>query len=301
MSGPLAERLAAGGPILLDGAMGSELDHRGVHTYLPLWSAIGLISHPEVVEEIHRDYANAGAEVAITNTFRTTRRMLERAGRPGDEALALNALAVQLARSGTSEAGRPVLVAGSIAPLEDCYSPELSPDADTAKQEHREQACLLAAAGVDFIMIETMPLIREAVAALEAARETGLETTVGFVLGSDGHLLSGETLGEAVDALRDFSVAAILVNCTPAGVVTSAMKALRQLTDLPIGGYANLGVVEETVGWRIDDSVSGEAYAEQAMSWFDAGASIIGGCCGTRPGHIAALRQAIDARAISML
>jgi S-methylmethionine-dependent homocysteine/selenocysteine methylase len=295
MTGPLAARLSSGRPVLLDGAMGTELDRRGVRTYLPLWSALGLIERPDVVQEIHRDYAAAGAEILTTNTFRTTRRTLARADVDPNEVGELNELAVRLARKGATDAGRDVLVAGSIAPLEDCYSPERSPDPKTAHAEHREQAMLLAEAGADFLMIETMPLVAEAEAAVRAALGTGLEVTVGFVIGEDGRLLSGETLDDAVEALGRFPVAAFFVNCSAPPVISNGLKTLGTLTSCPVGGYANLGVVEETVGWSADQSFTGERYADSARSWLDAGAAIVGGCCGTRPEHIAALRSVLDA------
>jgi S-methylmethionine-dependent homocysteine/selenocysteine methylase len=295
-SGPLSARLAAGEPILLDGAVGTELDRRGVPTTLPLWSAIGLLDAPEVVRQIHEDYALAGADVLITNTFRTTRRTLAKADRPVEDVVALNDLAVNLARQAAKVSQRNVLVAGSIAPLEDCYSPWLSPPFEVALEEHREQARLLAEAGADFLMVETMPLVAEAEAAVVAAGETGLEVTVGFVLGGDGPLLSGEPLAEAIASVVHLGVTAVIVNCTPAPVITRALRELRDLTDLPIGGYANLGVAEATVGWSVDESVGGDDYAGAAMEWIDLGARIVGGCCGTRPEHIAALRRRLDDR-----
>jgi S-methylmethionine-dependent homocysteine/selenocysteine methylase len=276
--------------------MTRPLDRRGVRTYLPLWSALGLIERPDIVREIHRDYAEAGAEILTTNTFRTTRRTMTHAGRDPNEVADLNALAVRLAREGAADAGRDVLVAGSIAPLEDCYSPELSPDPEIAYAEHREQATLLAEAGADFLMIETMPLISEAEAAVRAALETGLEVTVGFVLGEDGRILSGETLDDAVEALGRYPVATFFVNCSAPLVISNGVRALCALTDRPVGGYANLGAVEETVGWSADQSFTGEQYAAIAQSWLDAGARIVGGCCGTRPEHIAALRTVLDAK-----
>jgi S-methylmethionine-dependent homocysteine/selenocysteine methylase len=291
---PLADRLSQGRPLVLDGAMGTELDHRGVRTFLPLWSAWGLIERPEMVAAIHFDYATAGADILTTNTFSTTRRMLERAGREGDEAEVLDGLAVQLAREGAATAGSDALIAGSIAPLEDCYSPWLSPGFDIALSEHRVQAAQLAEAGADFIMIETMPLIEEAEAAARAALETGLEVTVGFVLGADGRLLSGESLSEAVQRLVTLPIAAVFVNCSPPAIVSAAVPALAEMTILPVGAYANLGTVDETVGWEADESFTGERYAATALGWLRSGARIVGGCCGTRPHHIAALRQAID-------
>ena len=182
--------------------MGTEIDRRGLPTTLPLWSALGLIERPELVRAIHVDNLLAGAEVITTDTFRTTARTLRRAGRDPAEAVVLDRLAVQLAAAARTEAGRPdALIAGSIAPLEDCYSPWLTPPLDVALAEHRQQAASLAAAGVDFLLVETMPTAGEAEAALLAAKETGLETTVGFVCAAPdaphqpARLLSGETPG----------------------------------------------------------------------------------------------------------
>ncbi|MGH2562286.1 MAG: homocysteine S-methyltransferase family protein [Thermomicrobiales bacterium] len=292
----ITRRLTSDDVLLLDGATGTELHRRGVATTLPLWSALGLIERPDVVRQIHTDYARAGADVIVANTFRTTRRTLARAGLAGD-VVALNNLAVRLARDGAAGGRVGVLVAGSIAPLEDCYSPWLSPPFYQALTEHREQARLLAEAGVDFLMVETMPLATEAEAALIAARETGLDATVGFVCGDDGRLLSGETLAEAVARVTPHDPAAILVNCAPVRVIDAALEELRTLTALPIGGYANLGIADPEMGWAPDEAVSGDQYANMVAPWLRHGARVIGGCCGTTPEHISRLRDLLDANA----
>jgi S-methylmethionine-dependent homocysteine/selenocysteine methylase len=292
----LANRLARGDVLLLDGATGTELHRRGVETTLPLWSALGLFERPDVVREIHADYARAGVDVIVANTFRTTRRTLHRAGR--DDVVALNNLAVLLARDAAAE-GRPgILVAGSIAPLEDCYSPWLSPPFARSLEEHREQTRLLAEAGADYLMVETMPIAAEAEAALIAARETGLDATVGFVCGADHRLLSGESLAEAVVRVTPHGPTAILINCSSPPVIDAALRELRTLTDLPIGGYANLGVVDPVFGWAPDERISGARYAAMAAPWLRHGARLIGGCCGTTPEHIGALRGLLDATAV---
>lgn len=299
---PLAARLAKGLPLLLDAAMGTDLDRRGVTTTLPLWSAVGLLDAPGTVLRIHAENLAAGADVVTTNTFRTTGRTLRAAGRDPAEGPELTRRAVALAREARDVADRPhALVAGSIAPLEDCYSPWLAPAADVARREHAEQAAALAAAGADFLMVETMPGIGEATAALEAARATGLEATVGFVCAppqADGQvrLLSGETLADAVRAVEPLGPSAILVNCSAPAVIDAALAELRGLTGLPIGGYANLGRVDPTRGWEPDASVSGAVFAADAELWLERGAMIIGGCCGTHPEHTRALRELLDRR-----
>jgi homocysteine S-methyltransferase len=111
--------------------------------------------------------------------------------------------------------------------------------------------------------------------------------------------MSGESLAEAVSALEQFPVAMIFANCAAPGVITSALRQLRVLTELPIGGYANVGQVDDDVGWNPDGSLRGEAYAAAAAQWLDLGARVIGGCCGTHPEHTKALRQLLDERSVA--
>jgi S-methylmethionine-dependent homocysteine/selenocysteine methylase len=297
------ERLRSGPPLLLDAAMGSDLDRRGLPTTLPLWSAIGLIERPDLVQAVHRDNLEAGADIITTNTFRSTVRTLRKAGLDESEAARLDRLAVELAQAARSESGRSdVLIAGSIAPLDECYDPTFETADDVALAEHLEQASNLAAAGVDFLMIETMPTIREAVVTTRAALQTGLPVTVGFVCAlaadtGEASLMSGESLAEAVEALRPYPVAMIFANCAAPPVITSALRQVRELTDLPFGGYANVGQVDDEVGWNPAGALRGDAYAAAAAEWLELGARVIGGCCGTHPEHTRALRRLLDERA----
>lgn len=297
----LADRLRDGSVLLLDAAMGTDLDRRGLTTRLPLWSALGVLERPDLVRDIHVDNLRAGADVVTTCTFRTTGRTFGKAGLDPARAAECDRLAVALAREAIRLAERPdALVAGSIAPLEDCYSPWLTPDDATALAEHRRQAANLADAGVDFLMVETMPTVREATAALRAATETGLPATIGFVCGSDEggtvRLLDGTPLLTALAAVEPLGPTALLVNCAPARVIEAAIGWLANATDLPIGGYANAGVVEDERGWEPDPTLTGEGYAEDVARWIDRGAAIVGGCCGTHAGHTAGVRRLLDAR-----
>lgn len=294
------ERLATGAPLVLDAAMGSDLDRRGVTTTLPLWSAIGLLGHPDVVRQIHIENLLAGADIVTTNTFRSTARTLHKAGLDPARAAELDALAVQLAGEAKAAADRPdAFIAGSIAPLDECYDPVFTTDHDLALTEHRAQARNLAEAGVDFLMIETIPTVAEAAIAVRAASESGLPVTVGFVCGpgpdGDARLLSGETLAEAVKAVSAYPVAMLIANCAAPAVITSALTQMRTLSDLPLGGYANLGQIDEAVGWNPDGALNGAAYADAARPWLDLRVRVIGGCCGTHAAHTAALRAMVDA------
>src|SRR5687768_5990580 len=138
--------------------MGSDLDRRGLRMSLPLWSAVGLLERPDLVRQIHLENLLAGADIITTDTFRTTARTLRKAGLDPGRAPELDALAVRLAAEARTEAAIPeAWIAGSIAPLEDCYLPTFETPSDVALAEHQAQAGSLAAAGVDLIMVETMP------------------------------------------------------------------------------------------------------------------------------------------------
>jgi S-methylmethionine-dependent homocysteine/selenocysteine methylase len=292
-------QLNSGRLLILDGATGTELTRRGVDTRLPLWSAAALIQAPQVVRQIHLDYVRAGADLITANTFRTHRRSLARGGM-GERARELTHLAVMLARA-TVPQGR--WLAGSISPLEDCYCPDLVPPDDELRREHAEMAGHLVEAGVDVLLVETMNTAREARIAAEAASATGLPVLVSFVCsGATGqpgapadteHLLSGERIADAVRTLDRAAPAAVLVNCVPAARIAGLLQTLRSATDLPIGAYGNVGHADEHVGWTLTNAVSPERYAAAALSWRAAGASIIGGCCGTTPAHIQALADAL--------
>lgn len=282
--------------IILDGAMGTELTRRGVDTALPLWSASALDVAPEVVTQIHRDYLEAGARVITTNTFRTNVRALAKAGM-AHRARELTFRAVDLARQAVSQwqqgqvCPAPVWIAGSVAPVEDCYSPELVPSDAELAEEHAILARNLADAGVDVILIETQNTIREAVAAARAAHATGSPMWISFTLDAENRLLSGEPLPDAVRAVLPFAPQAVLVNCIPVKQIAAALKILRDVTPshIAIGAYGNVGHVDETVGWTLTNAVTPEAYAEAARAWRGLGADIIGGCCGTTPEHIRAI------------
>ncbi len=286
-------RLADARPLLLDGPTGTELARRGISTDTSLWSAEALLSAPEVVEQIHRDYVAAGAEMVTANTFRTHARNLISLGGE-DSARRLTRIAVQLARAAVEGKG---WVAGSMAPLEDCYRPDLTPSLSELEREHRAMAENLADSGADLALAETHPTIREATAAAKAARDVGLPLMVSWVCGRDSRLLSGERLKDAVAAVLPFDPVAVLVNCLPAETAGVAVRQLVQAAGpVPVGVYANTGWADTEGHWTEGDSGEPAIYAERASGWIDRGARLIGGCCGTTPAHIAALRQMLDVR-----
>jgi len=292
---PLKSRLHRGELILLDGAMGTELERRGIKTPLPLWSAQALIDGPDTVREIHEEYVRAGADILTANTFRTTARALGKAGR-GGEADALTARAIDLAREAAERArgARAVMVAGALAPLEDCYRTDLVPEAPVAEREHAQQAVLLARRGVDLILIETMGTSAEAKAALRGAKPTGLPVLVSFLCRNARELWNGEPLEAAVRAVEALKPDALLVNCVAPDTAGDVVAEMARVTRLPLGCYPNAGAPDMEAGtWRFDPEWTPERFAEAASVWVSRGAQIVGGCCGTGPEHIRALRVAL--------
>jgi homocysteine S-methyltransferase len=289
-------RLAAGPPVLLDGATGTELERRGAPTGLPLWSAHALLAAPDLVECIHTEYALAGAEIVTANSFRTHARSLARGGL-GERAAELTRRAVALARRAAERAPHPVWVAGSISPLEDCYRPDLVPDPGALAREHAAHARHLAEAGADLLLVETMNTVREAVAAARAARATGLPVWVSFVCNASARLLSGEPLAEALRALGPLEPDAVGVNCLPPRAVPPALPVLLD-SGRPFFVYANLGEPDAAGGFDRRDECTPEEFGAHALRWIAAGAFAAGGCCGTRPDHVRAIARALGRNAL---
>jgi S-methylmethionine-dependent homocysteine/selenocysteine methylase len=278
---------------ILDGAMGTELQRRGVMTYLPEWSARALLTAPDMVRTIHEEYIRAGADVITTNTFRTTSRALGKVG-IGKRARELTTMAVRLAKEARQNLGNGKLIriAGSIAPLEDCYSPDIAPDEERARVEHEQLARWLVEAEVDLILIETMNTISEARAALAAVKKTlEIEVWVSLACDADGNILSGERISRAVEALLPFKPSAFLVNCTDTTATNLAVAQLLEFSTVPVGAYANMGHAESSLGWKFTDELSPHRYYQCAVEWVRLGAKIVGGCCGTTPAHICALQR----------
>lgn len=281
--------------LVLDGATGTELERRGVATPAPLWSAAALIDAPQMLLQIHRDDVDAGADILTANTFRTNPRTLRAAGRFSDGP-SLCALAIDLARRAAG-GGRGVLVAASVAPVEDCYAPERVPSLAELEDEHALLAAWLARAGPDLLWVETIGTVREALAAARAARTAArLPFLVSFILREDGNLLGGETLRDAVAAVSAFQPLAIGVNCVPPPGMAPLLRRLRALTPLPLVAYGHIGNARPIRGWSFASDESPDVYAACAATWLGYGVRIVGGCCGTGPAHTAALRRLVDAR-----
>ena len=266
---------------ILDGPTGTELTRRGVHLPAPLWSAAALDSAPGVLVGIHADYVAAGADVHTAATFRTRRRAA------GADWERLTRAAVEMLRGTLSPGMR---LAGSVAPLEDCYRPELSPP--ESQHEHAELARLLVSLGCDLLLCETFPHVGEGLQATRAAAGRGVPVWTAFTAGYQADLLTPAAVAEGARAAVDAGADAVLVNCVPAEHTLAFVEALVAAVgdQVPVGAYANAGPVDGGTGWGA--GVAGaRRYVALAERWVDAGATLIGGCCGTEPATIAALRD----------
>ena len=281
---------ASGGkPLLADGAMGTLLISRGITPGENL-DALNL-ERPELIAQAHRDYLRAGAQILETNTYGANRFKLAAAGME-DKLEAILRAGVGIARR---EAGT-ALVAGSIGPLGVRLSPYGRVKPEAAESAFRQQASLLLIEGVDLILIETISDVQEALAALRAARAAGAQFVgVSLTFTRDGLTLLGDSPAEAAHALAEAGADLIGVNCSsgPAQAIR-ILKAMRaavpegQFSAMPNAGWP------ETVGGRILYPAGPEYFGDYARAFAEAGANVIGGCCGTEPAHIAAMRRALD-------
>jgi len=290
---------------LLDGGLGRELRFRGVAVPKTIWSAGALMTDPKVVRQIHRDYIAAGADIITTNTYGVIRQELAKEGLE-DRFAELNVLACNLAIEAREASGREVVIAGSLPPLGGSYRPDLVGSSQEIEALYQEQAELLAPY-VDLLLCETMSSAAEGQAAARAACRTGKPVWVAWTLHEDrsGNLRSGENVAVAVAALQDLPVSGFLANCCAPESITTIMPQLTETGAQWIGGYANT-FAPIPQDWTLDgekdtdglltlrSDLGPEEYSAHVSEWLAAGATVVGGCCGTRPSHTAKMRILLD-------
>ncbi len=270
--------------LVLDGALGTELEGRGVNTSGKSWTARGLVSNADLIFRVHREYLWDGADILTANTFRTNPRALKDTGLDAEE---LTKKAVRIARKARRMKDRGQQIAGSIAPVEDCFSPELVPASDAALvEEHRVMARWLDEARVDIILIETMNTLREALCALEAAKaESSKYVWVSLVPKDGDSMLDGTPLDYAVQRLKEGGAHLVSLNCAPVSVTMDALplfaKAAKRV-GIWFGCYPNVSEKRDDGSWNLLAS-SDEQVAMCAMEWMKQGAVMVGSCCHSTP------------------
>ena len=280
---------------LLDGAMGTELMRAGLDLPLPIWSGDVNLTHPDYVRKIHEAYLTAGADILTTNTFRTTPRAYRNNGYEEHEARQIShkslERAVELARQA---AGDDIIVAGSIAPLEDCYQPELFPGIEFAQREFRELAIWLQDTGVDIILFETMGSWPEIKTAISITVDLHLPRWLSLILKNGNTLLDGTDLANILSNIKDYGIEMVLLNCNLCSVTADAVDVL--LTDWKgsWGVYPNIGVAMPTKEGIIEQKLSIKEFANDVNNYLNSGAKVVGACCGSDPNYIKAARGVID-------
>ncbi len=292
MRAGLLERLEDG-VLLLDGGLGSLLIEMGLASgrASEAWTA----EQPERIAQAHRAYVEAGSDIIHTNTFGATSAKLEAAGL-GGRCRELNAAAVALARRA---AGPETLVAGDVGPTGKLLPPMGDAGEDLFRDAFCEQTAVLAEAGVDLISIETMYDRREALAAVEAARETGLPILASMTFEArrrGSFTIMGDRIGPSLGALAEAGAAVVGMNCSVVSGDMLAMVREAAALGVPVVAQPNAGLPRMTADGVVYDDASPETFCRDLMAMADAGARVVGGCCGTDPRFIRRVRRALDAR-----
>ena len=289
---------------ILDGGMGRELQRRGAPFRQPEWSALALSEAPEAVVAVHAAYIEAGAAVITSNSYAVVPFHIGE-DRFADEGFALAATAGQLARTAADASPRPVRVAGSLPPLFGSYRPDLF-------EPQRVSEVLLPlvvglAPYVDLWLAETQSAIAEVQAIAGQLPADGKPLWVSFTLqdeevGDVPQLRSGESVTAAAEAVATLGVKAMLFNCSQPEVIGAAIDAAREVferlgVDIAIGAYANAfppQPKDATANDGLDElreDLDPPGYLSWAQDWRQRGASLLGGCCGIGPEHIAELKR----------
>lgn len=280
---------------IMDGGMGQELIHRSSQPPSPLWSAKVMMDEPDIVETLHREFIEAGAQIITLNNYSATP---ERLARDAIEDLfePLQAKAIEIAKSAVGDT--PTKIAGCLPPLYGSYHPEVAPSYENCLKAYARIA-QCQKDGIDLFICETMSSVKEAETATLSAKATGKPVWCALTLEDEGgcKLRSGEAVELGIEAAKKAGADAILFNCSLPEVITEAMPILAKC-GLPFGAYANCFTKANTL--QIGGTVEGltartdlgpSEYADFCQQWVDMGATIIGGCCEVGPAHIAELNS----------
>lgn len=299
MSSSFLERLQQG-PILCDGAMGTQLFAHGI-SFDQCFDELNL-SQPELVRRIHRAYLEAGAEIVETNTFGANRIKLREHGLE-EKVREINQAGVQLARAVARESRRNAFVLGSVGPLGRRLAPLGSLSRADAFAILQEQIRALVEAEPDGLIFETISDLEEMRLAIMAARElTDIPIVAQMTFAEDGRTLLGYTAPDFASAMKDLSVSVIGANCSvgPGKLFPVVETMLPYANGFKISAQPNAGWPEQ-VGDRLIYPSTPEYFAQFACRAVEAGVTMVGGCCGTTPEHIRAMRRALDQLSPSMI
>jgi 5-methyltetrahydrofolate--homocysteine methyltransferase len=283
MSSSVTEIINQGTILVSDGATGTNLQARGLPPGMP--SEKWVEDKPDMIIGLHKDFINAGSDIILTSTFNATRTRLEQFGL-GERVAQINHKAVELARKASE--GRNVFVAGSIGPLGHLLKPYGELEESTAFDAYSEQAKALSEAGVDLIVIETQYDINEAGLAIKAAQNhNSIPLICSFSYDRGTRTMMGVNPTMMGNEISKLGVSLIGINCGRSLQDNlNALHELRKSTQLPLWFKPNAGLPVIDEEGHSTYTVTPEMMGEQIKSWLDAGAQIVGGCCGTTPDHL---------------
>ena len=284
--------MMTGEKILIDGATGTEIEHRGVPQLENAWNAGGALSHPEILRQVHFDYIQEGAEIIISNTFATSQHALQDAGE-GEHFENYNRRSVELACEARELANASnVLVAGGISYWSWTGS---HPTLENLGRSVESQAKTMASAGADLLMLEMMIDIDRMLATLDAADIAGLPIWAGLTCEPvDGHmcLRNGDNLIDTIAVLKEKDIPLISIMHTNVEYIDECLEILEAHWSGLVGVYAHSGEFKDN--HHLERTVMPpDDYASKARSWLERNVNLIGGCCGFGVPHIAALRNAM--------
>jgi S-methylmethionine-dependent homocysteine/selenocysteine methylase/SAM-dependent methyltransferase len=289
--------------VMLDGGIATELGRLRPDATPSedeaLWGTWALVHQPDAVRDVHRAYLDAGCDVISTNTWGLSGELDRRAR----AAFSTPVHWMDIARRGLRVGREAIEQAGRTGEAALAFSINGHVDGESRREMLELLPRVFDEDPPDLVLLETMTLVRDGLTfgAVEALVQSGIPVWVSFrrcrhgvcgVFGQHWGGPEGDEFGRAVHHFEEIGIRALLINCLPPDHVPGMLPWLRDFTDLPLGVYPNLGYYTAD-GWSFDRTVHGDEYAEMASHWRSEGAQIVGGCCGTRPEHIAAARDRV--------
>ena len=300
--------LGTAGVLILDGALATELERRGADLRDPLWSARTLLQNPALVRQVHRDYFEAGADVATTASYQASLPGLAGRGLTVAQAADVLRLSIRLAQEArdqfwqTAPPGRlRPLVAASIGCYGAClhdaseYRGDYGLSVTQLMDWHRPRLEILATSGADLLACETIPCLVEGEALVRLLEEMpDVRAWISFSCRDSQHLCHGETLADAVAVVAGCAnVLAAGVNCTAPQLVVALLQSAAAMTAKPLVAYPNSGESWDAVRGQWQETPEPRDWAAASQAWYESGARLIGGCCRTTPATIAVVRAAL--------
>ncbi|MDD3016170.1 MAG: homocysteine S-methyltransferase [Lactococcus chungangensis] len=290
--------------VILDGSMSRLLEEQGLEINHRLWTALALVEQPEAIYQVHKQYFDAGANVAITASYQATVKSFEDVGYSEKQAIAYIERSVTLAKKAKqdSKGGQAKWIAGSIGP----YGAYLSDGAEYTgayqisdyelKDFHEERIKALIASGVDVLAIETIPRLDELRVILNIIAVINFPVWVSISLKDTAHLANGDSLADFQQLVeQDQNVIAYGINCVSPQLVAPVIENLSVAATKPLVAYPNSGAIFDAVTKTWSEEISVEqVFSTDARCWHQKGAKLIGGCCCSTEHDIARLARTFD-------